>query len=147
MPKVPGHPTGGPKWRSAVQLIDAAAQSYKQGAFVVLDGSLNVTECGADPALIFGIAAGPAGKHPEGATATTIFRAEANTKFMLPFSVAAPTKAAHENKAFGIVKDADGIWTIDTTDTVATRVWVEQVDVDTKMGLCHVLSANRQMTG
>lgn len=147
MPKVPGHSTefglGGVA--ENVQLTDAAAQTYKQGALVVLDGAGNVTECGADPALIYGLANGPAGVHPEGTTQTTITKLGSGQKVWMPFSVAAPTRAANESKNYGVVKDADGIWTIDVAEVVNTRLYVHFVDEDMKLGLCSILPANRQI--
>lgn len=144
MPKVPAH-AGIAKFRDNQQLTDAATQTYKQGACVVLDGSQNVTECGADPVLIYGIAGGPAGLHPEGSTKTTITKLGNGQKAWFPFSVSTPTKALYENLPFGLVKDSDGIWTIDVADDINTRVFVHQVDEDTKMGYCSVLQANRQI--
>lgn len=141
MPKVPAYADDS---RENIQLTDAAGQTYKQGALVVLDGSKNVTECGADPASIYGVANGPAGKHPEGATQTTISEAWNGQKFWMQFVTATPTRAAQENKAFGVVKDADGIWLIDDTDTVNTRVYVHYVHENRAMGLVSVLQANRQ---
>lgn len=142
MPKVPGYAD---RSRENIQLTDAAGQTYLQGALVVLDGSKNVTECGADPASIYGLANGPAGKHPEGATVTTISKLGNGQKVWMPFVTATPTRASNENKAYGVVKDADGIWCIDDTDTVATRVYVHYVSEANKMGLVSVLSANRQI--
>lgn len=144
MPKVPAHADY--KTRDNQQLNDAAAQTYKQGALIVLDGSGNVTECGADPALIYGLANGPAGKHPEGALVTTTSKLGTGEQAWMPFSVAAPTKALYQNKPMGVAKDADGIWVIDVADAVNTRVFIMLVDEDMKMGLVSVLAANRQIT-
>lgn len=144
MPKVPAH-AGIFRDRENHQLIDAATQTYKQGALVVLDGSQNVTECGADPVLIYGVADGPAGLHPEGSTVTIISAMGSGQKSWMPFSVTTPTKALYENQAWGVAKDSDGIWVIDVADDINTRVFVHQVDEDTKMGLVSVLGAYRQV--
>lgn len=142
MPKVPGFAD---RTRDNIQLTDAAAQTYKQGALVVLDGSKNVTECGADPAAIYGLANGDAGKHPEGATQTTISKIFDGQLLWMTFLTNTPTRASHENRSFGVVKDADGIWLIDETDTVNTRVYVHYVDETRGMGRISVLEANRQI--
>lgn len=148
MPKVPGHAeqfgTGGTA--ENIQLNDAATpETYKQGALVVLDGNGDVTECGADPALIYGISDGPAGLHPEGSLKTIITKLGNGQKAWMPFSVTTPTKALYQNKEFGVVKDGDGIWTIDVAEVVNTRVFVHYVDEDMKLGLVSVLAANRQI--
>ena len=144
---MPNVPAFADRTRDNIQLTDAAAQTYLQGALVVLDGSKNVTECGADPASIYGIANGAAGKHPEGATQTTVSKAFNGQKFWMTFDIGTTaTRAANENKPYGVVKGSDGIWVIDSTDVVNTRVYVHYVDAIRGMGLVSVLSANRQIS-
>lgn len=146
MPNIPAH-AAFKLYRDNIQLTDAAAQSYLQGAFVYLDGSGNVNECGADPIQIYGVACGPAGKHPEGTTVTTISKAEGFTKFWM--QCATTPSAANQSNSYGITKDANGIWNVDLakTDPGQTRVFVEQVDTSgTNMVLVHVLDAYRQIT-
>lgn len=144
---MPNIPAFADRTRDNIQLTDAAAQTYLQGALVVLDGSKNVTECGADPASIYGVANGPAGKHPEGATVTTISKAFNGQKFWMAFDIGTTaTRAANENKPYGVAKGADGIWVIDSTDAVNTRVYVHFVDVARGMGLVSILQANRQIS-
>lgn len=145
MPKVFAH-AAHDKLRENMQQTDASAQTYKQGAMVFLDpaNSFLVTECGADPVIIYGIACGPAGKHPEGALVTTLSKLGTGQKAWMPFSVSSPTKALYQDREWGIAKDSDGVWVIDVADDLNTRVYVHQVDEDTKMGLVSVLQANRQ---
>lgn len=140
--KVPGHGHIR-KYSEDGQYTDAAAQSYKQGALVVLTNN-EITECGADPASIFGYAAGPAGKHPEGPLVTTIGKLGSGQKAWFPVS-AAVTVAANQDKSYGVVKDADGIWCVDIAETVNTRVFVHTVDEAKQMVLISVLVANRQV--
>lgn len=142
MPNIPAYAD---RTRDNIQLTDAAGQTYQQGALVVLDGSKNVTECGADPASIYGVANGPAGKHPEGATVTTISKAFNGQKFWMACT-SAPTRASNENKTYGVVKGADGIWVVDLTDAVNTRVYTHFIDEARGMALVSILSANRQIS-
>lgn len=128
----------------AMRLTLAAAQTFLRGALVVLDGSKNVTECGADPASIYGVALEPAGLNPEGALLCTVGKAYDGQKFWASCT-SAPTKAANENKPFGVVKGADGTWVVDLTETVNTRVYIHQVDEDTQRVLFSILEANRQI--
>lgn len=141
MPKVPGMPAG--DRHDNRRLTTAAGQTFGLGALVVLDGSGNVTECGADPALIYGMALEPAGKDPEG-TYTIVAVAYEGQKFWLECT-SNPTIAANQSQSYGVVKDADGIWVVDLTDTTNKRVFVHQVDEDTHRVLVSVLAANRQV--
>lgn len=145
MPNVPAFADA--DTRDNIQLTDAASQTYLQGALVVLDASKNVIECGADPSSIYGVACGPAGKHPEGATQTTISKVWNGQKFWMAIDIGtAATRAANENRPYGVVKGSDGIWVVDTTDTVNTRVYVHFVDIARGMALVSVLQANRQIS-
>lgn len=145
MPKVPGHAEVFIDTNTQNrQKTDAAAQTYKQGALLFLDGSGNTTECGADPAAIYALANGPAGLHPEGSTQTTVTELGSGQRVWMPVS-SAPTKADNEGREYGVAKDADGIWVVDLTDIVNTRVYVHQVDEDTDMMLVSVLQAFRQI--
>lgn len=123
------------------QFNEAAAQTFKIGAAVVLDGSQNVTECGADPALILGFAAHPATKNLP-ATTDLIQVANEGQKFWMAGNT--NPVYADTNVKYGIIKDANGIWTVDKTDVVNTRVYVHYVDLDRNLYLVSVLVANRQ---
>lgn len=125
-----------------VQLPLAASQTFKTGALVVRDGSGNIAECGADPATIFGWALGEATKNPVDSTKQIVCRATEESRAWMQAS-ADPT-SANSGVSYGVAKDADGIWYVDFTDTTATRVYVHEVDTDTKRVLVSVLAANRQ---
>lgn len=127
-----------------IMLPLAAAQTFKTGAFVLRDGSANIAECGADPAVIYGIAEEPAGKEPVDAVNKIIVtKATEFTKWWMPTNVA-PT-SANSGISYGITKDADGIWYVDFTKTAGSaRVYVHQVDTDTNRVEVSVLAANRQ---
>lgn len=130
-------------WDQPAQEYDlAASQTFKLGAAVLLDASENIAECGADPALILGFALHPAGMHIP-ATKCLVARASEGQKFFMS-GTSNPVKA-NINQSYGIVKDADGIWVVDITDTTATRLYVHQVDLERNLFQVSVLEANRQV--
>ena len=140
--KLPTIPSAG--HRDAENLPTAAAQTFVEGAALVLDASRDISECGADPAAIYGFAAHDAGKDPQDADRTTVFKAIEGEKFWMPCS-SAPDEATHRNNAYGIAKDGDGRWYVDFTDTVNTRVYVHRVDEDRDLVEVSVLEAYRQI--
>ena len=120
----------------------AASQTFLEGAAVVLDASGDVAECGADPALILGFACHAAGADPE-TTNVLVAVAKAESTFILQGTSA--FVQADEGDAYGLVKDGDGIWVVDRTDTTATRVRVEKTYIDRAQAEVSVLAANRQL--
>lgn len=140
MPKFPALPAFAAD-QSAAKYTEEAAQTFKLGAAVLLNGSQNIAECGADPASILGFAAHPAGKNIP-ATEDLVWKASEGQKFWMA-GTSNPVKA-NINASFGIVKDADGIWIVDITDTVATRLYVHNIDLERNLFLVSVLAANRQ---
>ena len=146
MPRVPAIASAG--HRDAEYLPVDAAATFKVGAAVVLDAQKELTECGADPASIYGFSltevnAGVS-KDPQDTTKALVMKAIEGEKFWMAAS-SDPVEATHRNNSYGLAKDADGIWYVDFTDTVATRVYVHRVDVDRKMVEVSVLAANRQL--
>ena len=120
----------------------AAAQTFLIGAFVLRDGSGNIAECGADPASIYGIAEEGAGKEITDATKVIVQQATEQTRWWMQCT-SNPT-SANSGINYGVVKGADGIWIVDFTDVVNTRVYVHQVDTDTNRVEVSILAANRQ---
>lgn len=118
----------------------ASGQTFLEGAAVVLANG-EVSECSADPATVLGFALHDAGADPFN-TKILVAVAKAHSTFFIEGD-RAPT-AADIGDVYGIAKDVDGIWHLDTTDTSNTRV--EVVDVDLVRGLFEVeiLAANRQ---
>lgn len=141
MAKVPGMPAVDK--HDFMRLPLAAGQTFVLGALVVLDANKKVTECGADPTSIYGMALEPAGTDPEGdyCIVAPLFEGQF---LWLPCS-ADPVIATHQNNQYGVVKDADGIWCVDFSDTTNKRVYVHQVDEDTKRVRVSVIEANRQI--
>lgn len=124
----------------------AASETFKRGAVVLLDGSEDIIEAGADPASILGFAAM---EWPEGGAAAPadftlipIFKATEGQKFWMSGDND-PVKA-DRNQSYGIIADGDGIWTVDGTETTATRVYVHDIDLERNLYKVSVLVANRQ---
>jgi hypothetical protein len=145
MPAFPATPAiyGG---HSVRQYKVKAAEDWKLGAALVLDGTPELTECGADPAAILGFAAEPVtagvSSDPEGALLCLVNVASEGQKFWMSGDNA--PLISDVNKSYGIAVDGDGIWYVDGTEAVNTRVYVHQVDLDRNLYLVSVLAANRQ---
>lgn len=118
----------------------AGGAAYVEGAAVVLTGG-NAVECGADPAVILGFATHDAGALPN-TTRMLVSVANPNTTFFAE-GTRAPL-ASDVGVAYGLAKDADGIWHIDFTDTVNTRIRIEKVDLTRNLSEFIVIAANRQ---
>lgn len=129
--------------RDNIMLPLAASQTFKTGAFVYMDGSGNITECGADPATIYGLSEEPAGNEVTDGTKILVGRATEEARWWIQCT-SAPA-AANRGVSYGIVKGSDGVWLVDFTDTTNTRVYVHQVDTDTNRVEISVLAANRQI--
>ena len=140
MPRIPAVAAAGN--RDNIQLPLAAGQTFKTGSFVVYTAGA-IQECGADPASIYGISTGVAGMNPVDPAKCIVYKAFEGQKFWMQAS--SDPAAANRGVSYGVAKDADGIWYVDFTDTVATRVYVHDVDTDTKRVLVSVLEANRQV--
>lgn len=126
-----------------------STEAFKPGAFVFFDtADNNVKECGADPALILGIAlgAGPA---------STVFQ-RAPSPYALnkvPIAILTPdvvvkmasgvaVSLAHLLRPFGIEKTTN--WRLDTTDAGNTRLTVVKLDITQGIAYCRFLAANLQ---
>lgn len=120
----------------------SGSEDFSHGAAVLLDGSQEVTEAGADPASILGFALGDAAVVPfEGKCLVAL--AQGPGKFWMSGD-SDPTSSDIDTE-YGVAEDSDGVWYVDTTDTSATRVYVIDVDTDKNMYLVKVLEANRQI--
>lgn len=126
-----------------VQEFDlTAGQTFLEGAAVFLTGSPEkVSECGTDPATILGFALHAAAKTVI-AGKVLVALAESASRFWM--STTSGLVATDQNVLYGIVKDSDGVWVVDRTETTNTRVEVLRVDLSRTMALVNVLAANRQ---
>jgi hypothetical protein len=107
----------------------AAGSSFLQGALLTVNGSGQYAECGADPALIAAVAATPCGTDATGFN--ILGKKEFPPGYMQGINVDPEyrfrakyigTLPAADGGSYGVVKDADGLWKVDFTDTTATRV-------------------------
>jgi hypothetical protein len=107
----------------------AAGASWNMGALLLVDASGNFAECGADPAAIAAVACTGAGTDtsgfnvfakkgfPPGKMQAIALRA--GLKFAARYVGTLP---AADGGSYGVVRDADGLWKVDFSDTTATRV-------------------------
>ena len=106
-----------------------------------------IEECGADPALILGIA--------KGSYADKYLWQNTAGVGRIPVSVLTPAvkiglcvtgtlAASDAGKAYGIVKNASGNLSVDLSETVNTRVTIVEVDVTNQIAWVHFLAANLQ---
>lgn len=129
---MPGFQLGTPKGVAVPRVVQrplAAAQAFLSGALVLVDANGAVAECGADPTAIAGVALAGCGTDASG------FNVLAKKEFppgymqFIPLTVDVPfiasyvgTLPAADGALYGVVKDSDGFWKVDFTDTTATRV-------------------------
>ena len=112
------------------ELNAAAGLSVNVGALVVLDASFNVAECGADPVSIAGVTEGEYGTSTNPLYGTLGARGFPPGKIVITavqdevvfHASYVGTLPAANGASYGVVKDADGDWKVDFTDTTATRV-------------------------
>lgn len=120
-----------PQAGSPTRLVfpEAASQTFKKGACVYLTGGA-LTECGADPATILGIALDPA----TGVTGRPIrVTLLSNAIFEASLSGTSVTAATDVGVAYGVVL-ASGLWLVDKTDTTAKRVTVMALSTKDNVG-------------
>ena len=128
--------------RPAVQRYTLkASETFKRGDPVTIDSNEDVLiVSGTDPASILGFAAEDAADVIESGY-VVVWLADGNTVFAM--SGDNDPTADDVNQSYGIVDDGNGVWTVDGTDTSATRLYVLDVDIDSKLYFCYVLDANR----
>lgn len=142
----------------------ANGQTFKQGATLVWGaGTGTVTETGADPQSICAIAAEAADSKPGYGAANSpsvvTGRVQEVSAFILDreeiFAIdgSADGTALYTplvgdlGKLYGLAKDANGTWYLDTTETTTTSVIVVDIDVDTKAMYVKFKSAVIQLAG
>lgn len=111
-----------------VQKALAAAQAFSVGALLIADGSDNFAECGADPAAIAGVALSGAGTDSSGFN--ILAKKEFPPGYMQAIALTAEimlsakyvgTLPGVNGGTFGCIKDSDGFWKIDFTETTAAQ--------------------------
>lgn len=119
----------------------------RAGDIVHLDGSMEIVRTvAADPTPILGLAeedadsGSNAGLINEDEILVTVFT---NDVILAMEGDRAPL-VTDVNVAYNIARDADGVWTVDTSAVDATRVHVVGVLLDRELYLVQVLAAHRQ---
>lgn len=109
---------------------------------VVYKSSGNVTECGADPANITGVMAHEYNEIHQGTFSgnadllqysgeSDMYYYKAHDEIVFEGSLSGKASEATDvGTAYGIVKDGNGVWSIDGLDTSATRVRIIQLLID-----------------
>lgn len=135
------------------EIPEAALQTFKEGDLVYRSGGY-LTVCGADPALILGIAKENA--HNDAVAATHNILVDVITTWVLVemciYHVTAGTnviEVADRGKAYGVVVNSN-VWHVDKNDVSATRLRVEKFRdaLGTENGrvMCQFFAANLEVT-
>lgn len=138
-------------------LKEANSQSFVVGDLVYVNSGA-VTLCGSDPSTICGIALKAGTNVTSGNAVIPIMVLDGDTEFTMSLyhGTAASATVSDESLklsvAYGIVKNADGKWCVDLSETGSTRVEITDYPVqgealgDIYMQVyCKVLAANRQV--
>lgn len=128
--------------RDNIQLPMTAGQTFLTGALVFITAGA-ISECGADPASVYGVSTGVAGKNPVDPLKCIIQKGFEGQKFWFPCS--SDPAASNRNTKYGAAKDSDGIWYVDFTETTALVFYVHDIDTDTKRALVSFVEAVRQV--
>ena len=124
----------------------ATGESPKAGDFVHLNASQAVVQTtAADPTPILGISeenvTGGVSPIMKGQLLVTIF----TNDVILAMEGARAPLLTDIGKSYGIARDAAGVWTVDHTDTTATRVLVVDVALNRNLYFVKILAAHRQL--
>jgi hypothetical protein len=117
----------------------AVGTTCETGALMVLNASSQWAECGADPAAIGGVCEHPIGANttgfgaiggrrefPQGRATVTLVQDE--VAFRARYVGSLP---ANIGGSYGVVRDTDGQWKVDFSDTTNTRVkYVRQIPIE-----------------
>jgi len=139
-----------------------AGQAIVNGSLVLLDANGLLNLCGADPASILGVALSAQGTAPgfSAANAPIAINFSSTADDLVSVAIAnrdtifsgqmtnagnivTPTQAM-VGDSFGVVNTA-GIWTVDQTETVNTRLTIVDVDIPNRLILFKFLNANLQL--
>ena len=143
MPRIPAIAASAGQRHDITDQAQKAAETFKEGALLLMDANEDMAECGADPALIYGFALNAADKYP--VTGRVLVQKLWEGQQVWMDGDNAPTKA-DINQSYGVTKDADGIWHVDGTKTAGSaRVYVHEIDTHRNRYLVSVLAANRQV--
>lgn len=120
-----------PKGVAVPRIIEkslAASQAFEVGALLVADASDNWAECGADPVSIAAVACSPAGADSTGFN--VLGRREFPSGKVQAIALSAEiqlsckyvgTLPAANGGSYGVVRDTDGFWKLDFSETTAAQ--------------------------
>ena len=119
------------------------AETFIDGAIVLLNASENVAEVAADPTAVLGIAIGDAADRTVNADKMLVALPGPGRTFL----IAGDNDPVKNDigKSYGAIKDGDGIWTIDGTESVGLVFKVIDIDLDTNMYEVEILDAIAQL--
>lgn len=119
----------GEKMPRTIQRPVVAGSDFQQGALLLVNGSDEFAECGADPASIAAVAASGAGPDNTGFNILGergfppgYVQGHAVQNEQLFHAEYVGTLPAVAGGSYGVVKDADGKWKVDFAETINTRV-------------------------
>lgn len=132
-------------------------QTFKRGALLIIDANGFVKECAANPTAVAGIALADASSAPgyNAANSPTVITGQAN---IVSYGVANmqtvwsmrgvnggtdPTTPvlADIGDQYGALKDANGIWTLDFSNTTQKVFTIVDIDVDLKIYFCRFIAS------
>ena len=152
-------PTGTP---NIVSYQYTAGQTFKAGALVVDIAAGTISECGADPVSVLGVALEPAGGRPGGSGImgdpsyitggqrgeVSVLVADGSELYSCRGINGAtdPATPAVTNigEQYGVVKSGDD-WCLDLAELAALVMEVVDIDVDQKIFFCKVIPAVRAL--
>ncbi len=131
------------KGRTVQEFDMKAAETFIDGAIVLLDAAEDVAEVAADPTAVLGIAIGDAAGRTVDATKILVALPQPGRTFL----IAGDNNPIKDDigKEYGAVKDSDGIWTIDGTETTAKVFKVIDIDLDTNMYEVEIIDSIAQL--
>jgi hypothetical protein len=118
-----------------------SGETFEWGVFVVKDSDEIKEVTGLDPTPIFGLALEDA---EDVLHEGEILVCKADNKVKYAMQGFRVPQAGDKGKEYGIVKDSDGIWIVDTRDEVNTRLEVTNVHLNRDLYICRVMAAHRQ---
>lgn len=125
----------------------ATGEVPRAGDIVHLNASMEVVRTvAADPTPLLGLAEEDAdsGSNAGLINVDEILVTVFTTDVILAMEGSRAPLVTDRNVAYGIARNASGVWTVDATETVNTRVQVVDVDLGRNLWFVKVLAAHRQ---
>lgn len=135
-----------------------SGQTFKRGALLILDATTGfVKECAATPTAVYGVALADASSAPGynaansplvitgQANIVSVGVADMNTTWSMRGANGAtdPTTpvAGDIGDQYGAIKDANGVWTLDLSNTTQKVFTIVGIDIDLKIYFCRFISS------